>query len=107
MRERALGKDGENLLGARLPVAAVDEQQRRRLLARFEKIDPLPGTATPLLRPKSRASRLIARQSSAENNIVMQYLRSAAIPVRSTLPENVLQHHLQPGYENQRRLRSG
>src|SRR5689334_4601736 len=33
----------------------------------------LPGTATPLLSPRSRASWFIARQSSAENNVVMQY----------------------------------
>src|SRR6185436_9284574 len=32
----------------------------------------LLGTATPLLRPRSRTSWLIARQSSAENNVVMQ-----------------------------------
>src|SRR5713226_4585056 len=32
----------------------------------------LPGTATPLLRLRSRASWLMARQSSAENNVVMQ-----------------------------------
>src|SRR6478672_3077314 len=35
-------------------------------------ISTLPGTATPLLRPRSRASWLIARQSSAENSVVMQ-----------------------------------
>src|SRR4029453_12228405 len=35
-------------------------------------ISVLPDTATPLLRPRSRASWLMARQSSAENNVVMQ-----------------------------------
>src|SRR4029434_5689590 len=45
-------------------------------------ISILPGTATPLLRPRSRASWLIARQFSAENNVVMQYLRSATTLVR-------------------------
>src|SRR5258705_6814952 len=35
-------------------------------------ISTLPGAATALLRPRSRASWLIARQSSAENNVVMQ-----------------------------------
>ena len=38
---RALGNDGEDLLGARLPVAAVDEQQRRRSVSRFQEIDPV------------------------------------------------------------------
>src|SRR5882724_9902724 len=32
-------------------------------------ISMLPGTATPLLRPRSRSSWLIARQSSAENSV--------------------------------------
>src|SRR5438445_2836103 len=35
-------------------------------------ISTLPGTATPLLSPRSRASWLMARQSSSENNVVMQ-----------------------------------
>ena len=41
VRHRALGNDGEDLLGARLPVAAVDEQQRRRSVSRFQEIDPV------------------------------------------------------------------
>ena len=41
MRHRAFGEDGENLLGAGLPVAAVNEQQRRRLLAGFQEVDPV------------------------------------------------------------------
>ena len=41
MRHRALGNNGKNLLGARLPVAAVNEQQRRRLFGGLQKIDPV------------------------------------------------------------------
>ena len=41
MRHRPFGKDREDLLGARLPVAAVDEQQRRRPVSRFQEIDPV------------------------------------------------------------------
>jgi len=33
MRHRPLGKDRKHLLGARLPIAAVDEQQRRRVFS--------------------------------------------------------------------------
>src|SRR3989440_4665534 len=35
-------------------------------------ISTLPGTATPLLSPRSRASWIRARQSRSENNVVMQ-----------------------------------
>src|SRR6185436_956917 len=44
-------------------------------------ISTLPATATPLLRPRSRASWLIVRQSSAENSVVMQIS-----PVRPQIP---------------------
>ena len=41
MRHRPFGEQREILLGPRLPIAAMDEQQRRRLVARLEKIDPV------------------------------------------------------------------
>src|ERR1700682_3784061 len=41
MRHWATGKYRENLLGPHLPVAAVNEQQRRRLFGSLEKIDPI------------------------------------------------------------------
>jgi len=41
MRHRPFGNDGKNLLGTGLPIAAVDEQQRRRVVSGFEEIDPV------------------------------------------------------------------
>src|SRR6478752_6957996 len=39
MRQRTFGKGREILLGAVLPIAAMDEQQRRRPVAHFQKVD--------------------------------------------------------------------
>src|SRR5450432_1356194 len=52
----------------------------------------LPGTATPLLRPRSRSSWLILRQSGASSGVNMLMSPKPAAGI-STLPENVLQHH--------------
>src|SRR5258707_13701340 len=41
MRDRALGKQREDLLGARLPVAAMDEHQRRAFFASLDEIDAI------------------------------------------------------------------
>src|SRR3954463_4498812 len=41
MRHRSRGKQRKNLLGAILPITAVDEQQRRGVFARLEQIDPI------------------------------------------------------------------
>src|SRR6266849_2004106 len=41
MRQRSRSKQCKNLLGAVLPIAAVDEHQRRPVFRDFEKIDPI------------------------------------------------------------------
>src|SRR5262245_5155200 len=41
VRHRSFGNQRENFLGARLPVAAVNEQQRRSLVGSFQEIDPV------------------------------------------------------------------
>ena len=41
MRHRAVGKQRKGLLGPGLPIAAMDEQQRRRLFPGPEEIDPV------------------------------------------------------------------
>ena len=141
MRHRAFGEQRKRFLGAGLPIAAVDEQQRRRLVGGLEEIDPvalaraiaevemigvlrfasraercsqpatsstLPGTATPLLRPRSRSCWLMPRQSSVSNDVVMP--KSPVQPRRgrvSTLPENVLQHWQSATKRNDRERASG
>src|SRR5882757_8182423 len=48
-------------------------------------MSPLPATATPLLRPRSRSSGVMARQSGASNGVVMLKtpiaVRSRAFPL--------------------------
>ena len=39
MRHHALGHDGKKFLGTHLPIAAMDEQERRRALGRLEEVD--------------------------------------------------------------------
>ena len=41
MRHRTLGEEREDFLGPVLPIATMDEQQRRRILSRFQKVDPV------------------------------------------------------------------
>ena len=41
MRHRAFGKQREDFLGAPLPIAAMDEQERRAAVGGFEKVDAI------------------------------------------------------------------
>jgi hypothetical protein len=52
----------------------------------------LSATATPLLRPRSRSSWVIPRQSGASNGVLMLDISEIGLWLRrvSTLPENVL-----------------
>src|SRR5258708_31663934 len=72
MRHRPLGEQRESLLGAHLPIAAMDEQQRRRVLARLEKIDPV---ALARAIPKIEMGRM-----------ELPYLSRTPVPGRDDIP---------------------